>query len=164
MHLNITDCRGSFFKRRLNIFWSIEDMTTWYIWKIFSRTHTFEWKNFSDDRNSSRRTFCRKSRHLENVILGLFWNFLWVVMKTQFHCRIFFFWKEIWSFPTHWNIQAHLFSSILNFFQNWNFDFWKKIFKKSDFSWLFSKSINHYGMVNRVSRVSIYIKWMSSYM
>ena len=33
-------------------FWSIEDMTVWWVFKIFSRTHTFWWKNFSDHKNS----------------------------------------------------------------------------------------------------------------
>ena len=40
----------------MNIFWTMGDMKTLYIWKKFRRFQTFRWKNFSDRKNSSRRT------------------------------------------------------------------------------------------------------------
>ena len=63
---------------------------------MFVRTHTFGWKNFSDRRNSSRRTPCMRTNTMKIGFLGLFS----IICGYWWECNSSVpekFWEEIWS-------------------------------------------------------------------
>ncbi len=83
----------------MNIFWTMGDMKTLYIWKMFSRFQTFRWKNFSGRKNSSRRTPRVDKFGSENGVWGYFHKTcVWLRECNSTVAEKF--WEEIWSFWT----------------------------------------------------------------
>jgi len=54
-------------------------MTTRWVSKIFSRTHTFRWKNFSGHKNSSQGNFVERSPNMVNMVLEKFQKNYWFI-------------------------------------------------------------------------------------
>ena len=121
----------------MNIFWTMGDMKTLYIWKKFRMFQTFRWKNFSDRKNSSRRTPRLWRQNVKFHFLTIFRKSSGCkkVRPSNFAEK---FWKEIWTvFPQKMTKNSSRRTPRRNF-DHFFKHFWKKN-SKNDENWHFAK-------------------------
>ena len=121
MHRIILEKWGTILLKWWSNFWSIEKITIWWVLKIFFRTHTLWWKNFSENKNSSRGDLVNKV----NMSKYDFWRFSeklvgdkkYLILRPQKS-----FGKSFDHF-NHSENNLHPYSHQQTFFShNWNFE------------------------------------------